>query len=246
MSEINVKFDSNYMKHQRNKIRKLEKGRLILAVNFIIAIIAFIIILSLFIGQQSQMNDIRENQETLLTMIEEKNVLIDEQQKQIQTKMTNEELSDKIEGIEEIIVQNESRGAQRVPVVASQTSFKSYMDYRAITSRSSPQWRLQQDAWTDDQGLRRYNDDYVIALGSYYGSVGARYEIELTSGRIFTATKGDSKSDIHTGIDNKIDINNGSTIEFIVDTHKLQIDARQAGSISVLDFEGTIKNIKYL
>lgn len=48
------------------------------------------------------------------------------------------------------------------------TSFKSYMDYRTITSTTSDQYALQKQAYTDEFGLRKVGGFYCIALGTYY------------------------------------------------------------------------------
>ena len=45
------------------------------------------------------------------------------------------------------------------------TSFKSYMDYRYITNKASDQYKLQLSAWTDNMGLRRVDDYYLVEIG---------------------------------------------------------------------------------
>ena len=71
------------------------------------------------------------------------------------------------------------------------THVKFCTDYRSYDLWYTPHYRLQQVAWTDEYGLRRYKvsedqftingkDDYVIALGTYYkekGTAGSRYII---------------------------------------------------------------------
>lgn len=122
--------------------------------------------------------------------------------------------------------------------------FKSYMDYRAITNKTSIQYRLQEVAHTDFQGLRRLDNYYMVATGSFYGDVGTLYKITLSSGVQFEAVKGDAKSDKHTDEENKICLQNGSVIEFIVDMSYLQFEARQSGDISSIGFEGSIESIE--
>ena len=46
-----------------------------------------------------------------------------------------------------------------------ETWFKAYMDYRTITNTDSVQYAMEQNAWTDDRGLRRMADDYLVAMG---------------------------------------------------------------------------------
>ena len=45
-----------------------------------------------------------------------------------------------------------------------ETWFKAYMDYRTITDTESVQYAMQQNAWTDDRGLRRTENDYLVAM----------------------------------------------------------------------------------
>jgi hypothetical protein len=128
------------------------------------------------------------------------------------------------------------------------TSFKSYMDYKCITDRNSPQYKLQGECWTDKNGLRRFGDDYVIAVGSYYAeSVGERLEITLDSGEEFTAVVGDFKADNHTDNTHRYyPMSNGgkNVIEFIVDTGSLDKKAKRMGDISYVDgFEGNIESV---
>jgi hypothetical protein len=128
------------------------------------------------------------------------------------------------------------------------TSFKSYMDYKCITDRNSPQYKLQGECWTDKNGLRRFGDDYVIAVGSYYAeSVGERLEITLDSGDKFTAVVGDFKADSHTDSTHRYyPMSNGdkNVIEFIVDTGSLDKKAKRMGDISYVDgFEGNIESV---
>ena len=59
------------------------------------------------------------------------------------------------------------------------TSFKAYEDYSCITNTESTQYKLQQQAWTDSNGLRRYGDEYMVAVGSYYGDVGDHIIVTL-------------------------------------------------------------------
>lgn len=129
------------------------------------------------------------------------------------------------------------------------TSFKSYMGYKSITNTASAQYKFQQKCWTDDEGLRRQEDDYVVALGSYYADdIGDRFEITLTTGQVFTAVVGDFKSDLHTDSTHKYTpMNNGNknVIEFIVDTKLLNSTARKMGDISYIEgFEGDVESIK--
>jgi len=131
------------------------------------------------------------------------------------------------------------------PIPAARCNFKSWMDWRAITSRSSRQWRLQQIAYTCDNGLRRVDGLYMIALGTYflhYG-VGDVFEITLSSDLVFRAVVGDVKSDAHTDPTNRFHLTDGSVVEFIVDRNNMPEQARRMGDMSFGGFPGYVVSI---
>ena len=142
---------------------------------------------------------------------------------------------------------NEEKFGYAIPY--GDTSFKSYMDYRCITNVNSLQYALQNECWTDDKGLRRHNDDYVIAVGSYYSQdIGDRFEISLDSGETFTAVVGDFKADADTDRTHRYFLmqdGQKNIIEFIVDTNDLDATARRMGDISYISgFTGNIEKIE--
>lgn len=129
----------------------------------------------------------------------------------------------------------------------SQTNgkFKTYMDYRAITSRSSPQYKLQQQAWSDDKGFRRVGDDYCIALGSFYGTqIGTRYKIVLDTGYEFTGILSDCKANKHTNSTHQYIPKNGNIVEFVVDTRKMEKLSKKMGDVSYSGFSGGVVSIE--
>ncbi len=126
------------------------------------------------------------------------------------------------------------------------TSFKTYMDYRKITRTSSPQYGFRLLGETDDHGLRRFRGDYLVALGTYYGSIGDRFEITLSGGRVFFACMGDYKADIDTDASNRFIPANGNMVEFIIDINTLCPSVASGGNISPLGFEGSVVSIKKL
>jgi len=125
--------------------------------------------------------------------------------------------------------------------------FKCYMDYRAITSTGSPQYQLQQEAYTDEYGLRKVDDFYCVAMGSAFGSeIGARYIITLGNGNQVPVILADQKADRHTTPDNTRDYG-GAVIEFVVDTPALPPTVRQSGSVgSIPEFAGEVVEIRRL
>ncbi len=134
------------------------------------------------------------------------------------------------------------------------TEFKTYMDYRCITNEDSDQYKLQQLAWTDEDGFRRIGDDYIVAMGTYYAeNVGYRFKITLDTDNEITVIIGDIKQDAHTDYFNQYtpiyDENgiffSGNVLEFIVDTDVLPKIPRRLGTVSYFDYlKGNIKSIE--
>jgi len=123
--------------------------------------------------------------------------------------------------------------------------FKTWMDWRTITSRNSRQWQLQQIAYTCEDGFRRIDGMYMIALGSYYlhHGVGDVFEITLSGGLTFRAVVGDVKSDLHTDPTNRFQRYDGSVIEFIIDRRVIDREVLRMGNVSSTGFNGRIVSI---
>lgn len=109
------------------------------------------------------------------------------------------------------------------------SSTKTHMSYTAITSKNSPQFKLQQAAYTDTSGIRMVDDRYMIAVGTYYADfVGQDLNIVMKNGEQIKCIVGDFKADSHTddmhmyhigGYENgAYYAGDGSVIEFIVDS----------------------------
>lgn len=146
-------------------------------------------------------------------------------------------------------VQNVSRGSyERVPLsLPSKTdgSFKAYMSYKTISNVSSKQYKLQQQAYTDEHGFRKVDDAYCIALGSAYGQeIGVRYYIVLDTGLEFIGILSDCKNDIHTDSSNSYVEKNGNIIEYLVDVSKMDGFVRRMGDVSYAGFEGGVVSIE--
>jgi len=143
-------------------------------------------------------------------------------------------------------VKTVSRGVPR----KTNGKFKSYMDYRTITSKSSDQYKFQQECWTDEDGLRRYEHYYVVAMGTYYSStVGDKFRIDLDNGNTIEVVIGDIKDDKHTESTNRFISHNGNIVEFIVDSRKLSSLVKKMGDVSYvngIDLQGGIIGIHQL
>ena len=125
-------------------------------------------------------------------------------------------------------------------------TFKSYMDYRCITNRSSRQYKLQKKAGTNKKnGLRMIEGRYCIALGSYYTrKIGAKVDLVMSSGKVVKCITADMKADRDT-VNNHRQHRDGSVAEFVVDTKKLSRKVRRMGDVSYTGpFKGRIKKIR--
>ena len=135
------------------------------------------------------------------------------------------------------------------------TNVKLFTDYRYYNLWYTPHYRLQQRAWTDEQGLRRFNDDYIVALGSFYSvNIGDRFEVTLDTGRTFTVILGDGKADIdcdsrnmYTPCLNYDGEKSANMLEFIIDDDVLDKEIYDYGSLDRLEgFEGNVVKMVYL
>lgn len=149
---------------------------------------------------------------------------------------------------------NSENNATKYYIPDYDTSFKTYMDYRKITDKTSAQYMLQMEAYTDDIGLRKYEDHYIVAMGTYYSNnVGDTFKITLDNDKSFDVIIGDIKADCHTDdknmyspvYDNNGNFISANVIEFIVDTKKLNKSVKKLGTVSAYDdFKGNILKIE--
>ena len=116
-------------------------------------------------------------------------------------------------------------------IVPNYSGFKSYMTYKKF-SKSSEQYSLQQLAITDEYGFRRFEDYYIIAMGSFFGAkVGQRVDLVLENGEVIKCVIGDAKADNDTDASNIFSKNNCLS-EFLVDTKKLEPTVKGRGDVS--------------
>lgn len=136
------------------------------------------------------------------------------------------------------------------------SSFKTYMDYRAITNKNSAQYKfIHKWGWCDNQGFMRCggernlgikDDYYLIALGSYYGTeIGTKYRITTNTGKVFYGALADCKSNRHTDSTNQYVPSNKNVVEFVVDTRKLNKNVKYHGSANVyMPLNGSVVKIE--
>lgn len=125
-------------------------------------------------------------------------------------------------------------------------SFKSYMDYRTLSDKTSLQYDLQQQAYTDLlTGIRMVDNRYLIAVGSYYTTeIGIHIDVIMNNGIVIQCILGDVKNDKHTDSTNRQNPN-GSVVEFIVDVNSINSIVKKQGDVSYAheDFKGEIEYI---
>lgn len=145
------------------------------------------------------------------------------------------------------------------------TSFKGYMCLHTITSKTSYQWKFIHSGdfnfTTDSNGILKYDDYYVVAMGSYYSNkkIGSTFRISLDSGIVFDVIIGDNKADKDTDSLNMYrpkGYNRGEIIEFITacgqeDKSCCKYNCmsdynRSLGDLSSLGFNGNVIKIEKL
>ena len=182
-------------------------------------------------------------------IIEIKQVLVDSGTAECDTTMEVTDI------VKEETVNSEMNASQEYELPDIPTNKKLFTDYRAYNLWYTPHYRLQQVAWTDKLGLRRFNEDYIVALGSYYSTdIGDRFEVVLDTGNIFTIILGDGKADsdcdercMYTPCIDYEGNKAGNLLEFIVDEKILAKEAYEYGSLDFFDeFKGNVIKITYL
>lgn len=132
--------------------------------------------------------------------------------------------------------------------VPSTSGFKSYMDYRAITSTSSRQYKLQNRyAETGDYGIRMVDRRYCVAIGSRFTSdIGQYFDLILENGTVIPCVLADQKANAHTDSTNVVTMHNGCMSEFVVDSNSLNDCAEKHGDMSRCnnDWGSPVKTVK--
>lgn len=130
--------------------------------------------------------------------------------------------------------------------VPENRGFKSYMDYRCITSKSSPQYKLQNIyAINGVYGIRQVSSRFCVAIGSYFTTeIGQYFDLILENGTTIPCILSDQKADGDTDSNNISTLHNGCVSEFIVDTHSLNKTAKRNGDISFCSSEWSSPVVK--
>ena len=127
------------------------------------------------------------------------------------------------------------------------TNFKSFTYYTSL-KESSFQGQLQKIAYTDENGLRKVENYYCAALGTYYSTtIGDLFRITTSDNNVFDIILCDVKANAHTDVNNMYTISDNSLVEFYVDKTTLNSAAKVRGSISAIEgFSGSIVKVEYL
>lgn len=113
------------------------------------------------------------------------------------------------------------------------SGFKSYMPYTAITSKSSPQYKLQQQCRTGLHGIRVKDGRYCVAIGTgFNANVGTYFDLILANGTVIPCIVADIKSNKHTDSSHMVTAASGCLTEFVVDSGALNRIAKKMGDIS--------------
>ena len=137
---------------------------------------------------------------------------------------------------------------ETILVQPSNNDFKSYMPYTAITNGSSKQWKLQQQAYTNGEGIRCINGMPLVAIGTGWGlSVGDIALVTCDNGNNFKVIIGDIKANADTQTNNQTTSFNNCRCEFIVDVDKLNSYVKQIGNMAALEeYNGYVTNVEKL
>lgn len=118
---------------------------------------------------------------------------------------------------------------------------KTWMSYKAVTARRSPQYRLLQNySYTGKYGIRVVDgidqQRYCVALGSKFTSrIGQYFDLILANGTVIPCVLGDQKADNHTDSSNTFTIASDCCSEFIIDRDELHRLAKRDGDMSSAD-----------
>lgn len=199
-----LKFEHLYnFKITKDNLKKLIKKNWCL----FSVIVILICNIGIHTGTQVYVKNIQNKTDILIEQIKGTNDRIEALKKENEILMrqketlnkSNKDLEDKIKNNEETLNEyinkvNElnriinSRTTWSIPTVSltvpiNDSYFKTYMDYRKITSRSSAQWKILHSdkvRYDDDGLIRSVDGDYIgVALGSKYGVVGDKFILIL-------------------------------------------------------------------
>ena len=135
-----------------------------------------------------------------------------------------------------------------LPELEGYNGGKTYEPYTAITSVNSQQYKLQQEAYTNEDGFRMINGRYMIATGSGVShDIGRYIDVVLENGTVIPCVIGDAKADAHTDREFHIMTRKSHCVsEFLVDTSVMDPDLFSSGNMSNYKEEWNSKVVKFI
>ena len=136
----------------------------------------------------------------------------------------------------------------KLPELEGYNGGKTYEPYTTITSVDSWQYKLQQKAYTNEDGFRMINGRYMIATGSGVShDIGRYIDIVLENGTVIPCVIGDAKDDAHTDQEFHIMTKKSHCVsEFLVDTSVMNPDLLLSGNMSNYREEWNSKVVKFI
>ena len=112
--------------------------------------------------------------------------------------------------------------------------FISYLPHDKITRKGSKQLAYVVLGKPDENAMYKYQDKFMVAMGSYYGELGTCFKVTMSEGGTIEIIMTERKADKDTDKNNQYCIHNGSVLEFIVDEIKLPKEIRENSQIQKL------------
>lgn len=136
----------------------------------------------------------------------------------------------------------------KLPELEGYNGGKTYEPYTTITSVNSWQYKLQQKAYTNEDGFRMINGRYMIATGSGVShDIGRYIDIVLENGTVIPCVIGDAKDDAHTDQEFHIMTKKSHCVsEFLVDESVMNPDLLLSGNMSNYREEWNSKVVKFI
>lgn len=136
----------------------------------------------------------------------------------------------------------------KLPELEGYNGKKTYEPYTTITSVNSWQYKLQQKAYTNEDGFRMINGRYMIATGSGVShDIGRYIDIVLENGTVIPCVIGDAKDDARTDQEFHIMTKKSHCVsEFLVDTSVMNPDLQLSGNMSNYREEWNSKVVKFI
>ncbi|MFA5448859.1 MAG: hypothetical protein WC292_00235 [Clostridia bacterium] len=106
--------------------------------------------------------------------------------------------------------------------------FISMMDYQKVTNKTSKQYGYILLSEVEEfSGLMKFQGRYMVAMGSYYGDLGTKYDVLLTNGETIRVVVTERKDDKHTDEKNQYQKWDGSILEFVINK---EVMSKQLGN----------------